>query len=131
VIATRPGVMVPETALRRSMVGADEVVVCDGNVARISAVAVGQRSELGVEITGGLKPGERIVIDHVLGIEDGQGLTAAGKAGGKKAAGEKADDEKADDKPADGEKAGDKKAGGKKADDTKSSGKPGAPGGEH
>jgi RND family efflux transporter MFP subunit len=79
VIATRPGVVVPDTALRRSMVGADEVVVCDGNVARITAVAVGQRSERGVELSSGIKPGARIVVDHVLGIEDGQALTTAGK----------------------------------------------------
>jgi multidrug efflux pump subunit AcrA (membrane-fusion protein) len=59
------------------MVGADEVVVCDGKAARIAAVTVGQRSERGVEIVDGLKPGERVVIDHVLGLEDGQGLTAA------------------------------------------------------
>lgn len=80
VIATRPGVLVPEAALRRSMVGADEVVVCDGNVARIATVVVGQRGEHGVEIAEGLKPGEQIVVDHVLGIEDGQGLVA-GKDG--------------------------------------------------
>jgi multidrug efflux system membrane fusion protein len=116
VIATRPGVVVPETALRRSMVGADEVVVCDGNLARISAVAIGQRSERGVEVTSGLKPGERIVIDHVLGIEDGQGLTAAGKA---------------DERTADDKKPGDKKPDKKPADDKKAFGKPGAPEDEH
>lgn len=87
VIATRPGVVVPEAALRRSMVGTDEVVVCDGNVARIRPVAIGQRGEHGVEITEGLNPGDPIVVDHVLGIEDGQALTAAGKTddGGKPA----------------------------------------------
>jgi len=96
VIATRPGVVVPETALRRSMVGADEVVVCDGNVARIATVAIGQRGERGVEIADGLKPGDQIVVDHVLGIEDGQALTAAGK---------KTDGQQADDKNADGKNA--------------------------
>ncbi|HET7502259.1 MAG TPA: hypothetical protein VFK02_14675, partial [Kofleriaceae bacterium] len=98
VIATRPGVVVPATALRRSLVGADEVVVCDGNVARIAQVAVGQRGERGVEITSGLKPGDRIVVDHVLGIEDGQALVAAGAPGANPAAG-------ASEKPAGG-KAG-------------------------
>jgi RND family efflux transporter MFP subunit len=110
VIATRPGMIVPETALRRSTVGADEVVVCDGNVARISAVTIGQRGERGVEITDGLKPGDRIVIDHVLGIEDGQGLTAAGKAPDKADA-KKADGKTADDKAGDGKAAGGKPAG--------------------
>lgn len=81
VVATRPGLVVPDTALRRSMVGADEVVVCDGSVARIAAVTIGQRGERGIEIASGLKPGDRVVVDHVLGIEDGQALTAAGKPG--------------------------------------------------
>ena len=79
VVATRPGLRVPETALRRSMVGADELVVCDGNVAKIAAVTIGQRSEHSVEIASGIKPGDRVVVDHVLGIEDGQALTPAGK----------------------------------------------------
>ena len=98
VIATRPGVSVPETALRRSMVGADEVVVCEGKVARVRTVAIGQRGERGVEITDGLKPGEQIVVDHVLGIEDGQALTAATKPDDKKADDKKAD-KQTDDKP--------------------------------
>ena len=135
VIATRPGVVVPETALRRSMVGADEVVVCDGNLARISAVAIGQRSERGVEVTSGLKPGERIVIDHVLGIEDGQGLTAAGKADERTADDKPADKEASGTKPGDDEagdkQPGDKKPGKKPADDKKAFGKPGAPEDEH
>jgi hypothetical protein len=142
VIATRPGVVVPEAALRRSMVGADEVVVCDGNVARITAVTVGQRSERGVELTGGLKPGDRIVVDHVLGIEDGQRLVAAGKAGERTADGDKEprgkpDDPKAEGKPAPRpggrEPAEGKPAGGKpgNGDDTKAYSKPGAPDSEH
>jgi RND family efflux transporter MFP subunit len=90
VIATRPGVIVPETALRRSMVGADEVVVCDGQVARISTVTIGQRGEHGVEIAEGLSPGAQIVVDHVLGLEDGQALTTAGKADGKQTDGKQA-----------------------------------------
>jgi RND family efflux transporter MFP subunit len=96
VIATRPGVIVPEAALRRSMVGADEVVVCEGSVARIRPVAIGQRGEHGVEITEGLSPGDKIVVDHVLGIEDGQALTAAGKADAKKADDKQGDAKKGD-----------------------------------
>ena len=67
-----------------------------------SAVTVGQRGERGVEITEGLKVGDRIVVDHVLGIEDGQGLIAAGKDDGRKGDGKKADDKKAEDKKTDG-----------------------------
>jgi RND family efflux transporter MFP subunit len=76
VVARRPGLLVPAAALRRSMVGADEVVVCDKGVARIRGVTIGQRRETTVEITEGIVAGEQIVIDHVLGLEEGQPLTA-------------------------------------------------------
>jgi RND family efflux transporter MFP subunit len=79
-VASRPGVRVPAAALRRSMVGADEVVVCEGGTAHVRTVTVGNRDLPGdnpVEIKDGLKPGEQVVVDHVLGLQDGQPLTAA------------------------------------------------------
>ena len=76
-VATRNGLRVPPGALRRSMVGEDEVVVCDGSTARVRKVSVGGRTERGVEIKDGLKAGDRVVIDHVLGLQEGQPLTAA------------------------------------------------------
>jgi hypothetical protein len=122
VVATRPGLKVPETALRRSIVGADELVVCDGNVAKIAAVTIGQRSEHGIEIASGIKPGDRVVIDHVLGIEDGQALTPAGK--GEKA--EAPSDGKGVAKPVEDEAT---KSGDKPAD--KAGDRPAAPGSGH
>ncbi|MDB4960802.1 MAG: efflux transporter periplasmic adaptor subunit [Myxococcales bacterium] len=77
VVAHRPGLLVPASALRRSMVGADEVVVCDQGVARIRGVTIGQRREATVEIAHGIVAGEQIVTDRVLGLEEGQPLTAA------------------------------------------------------
>lgn len=74
VIAERAGIRVPAAALRRSMVGADELVVCDKGVAHVRAVKVGARDEHGVEIADGVKAGEQVVIDHVLGLEEGQQL---------------------------------------------------------
>ncbi len=68
VVARRPGLVVPVTALRRSMVGADEVVVCDGGIARVRSVEVGHRTAAVVEITRGVAPGEQVVTDHVLGL---------------------------------------------------------------
>lgn len=119
-IGQRPGVRVPASALRRSLVGEDEVVVCEGGTAHVRKVAIGNRGEQGVEIKDGLKPGEQVVIDHVLGLQDNQPLTAPGKdddekgsakqSGGKKA---KAGDDKEDD-----DKAGAKKTD-EKADDDK------------
>ncbi len=75
-IGQRAGLQVPAAALRRSLVGEDEVVVCDGGTAHVRPVTVGARGEHGVAITDGLKPGERVVIDHVLGLQDDQPLVA-------------------------------------------------------
>jgi HlyD family secretion protein len=78
-IGKRPGIRVPATALRRSLVGEDEVVVCDGGTARVRKVAIGNRGDDGVEIKEGLKAGEQVVIDHVLGLQNDQPLTVAGQ----------------------------------------------------
>ena len=75
VVSRHPGLVVPATSVRRSMVGADEVVVCDDGVARVRAVTIGRRSETTTEIAKGVVAGEPIVTDHVLGLEDGQALT--------------------------------------------------------
>jgi cobalt-zinc-cadmium efflux system membrane fusion protein len=80
VIATHPGVVVPASALRRSLAGEDEIVVCGGGVAHVRTVTIGTRGERGVEIKDGLRAGEQVVIDHVLGLEDGQPLVAAGRS---------------------------------------------------
>ncbi|HEY1554380.1 MAG TPA: efflux RND transporter periplasmic adaptor subunit [Kofleriaceae bacterium] len=84
VVAKRPGLLVPPNALRRSLVGGDEVVACDNGKASVRAVTVGQRGERGVEITDGLKAGEQVVVDHVLGLEDGQELTSTSTSTEKK-----------------------------------------------
>ncbi|HWU90557.1 MAG TPA: HlyD family efflux transporter periplasmic adaptor subunit, partial [Kofleriaceae bacterium] len=76
IVARRPGLLVPASAVRRSMVGADEVVVCDEGTARVRAVTVGRRTETTAELAHGVAAGERVVIDHVLGLEEGQHLTA-------------------------------------------------------
>jgi RND family efflux transporter MFP subunit len=77
VIDKRPGVRVPASALRRSLVGADELVVCASGAAQIRTVKVGTRGDKDVEILDGVKPGEAIVVDHPLGLEDGQPLVEA------------------------------------------------------
>jgi RND family efflux transporter MFP subunit len=82
IVAKKPGVLVPAAALRRSLVGADEVVVCADGKASVRQVKIGERGETGVAIEDGVKPGENVVVDHVLGLEDGQQLTAAGSAAG-------------------------------------------------
>ncbi len=83
VITRRRGLVVPPDALRRSQVGTDEVVTCKDDVAKVAIVTVGQRMPTGVEITEGLVAGTKIVVDHVLGLEDGQRLTSKARAGNK------------------------------------------------
>jgi hypothetical protein len=80
-IAKRQGLLVPAAALRRSLVGADEVVTCDHGKAHVKTVVVGNRTENGVEIKAGLESGDQIVIDHALGLEDEQPLEAGSAKG--------------------------------------------------
>jgi hypothetical protein len=99
-IGQRPGVRVPASALRRSLVGEDEVVVCDGGTAHVRKVAIGNRGDQGVEIKDGVKAGERVVVDHVLGLQDEQPIIDPGQGprqGPHQATAGKADDDKADD----------------------------------
>jgi len=65
-------VSVPASAVRRGADGTTQVVVC-GDKARVVAVVVGTRAPYRVELTG-LAPGTPVVVDHVLGIEDGAAL---------------------------------------------------------
>jgi RND family efflux transporter MFP subunit len=74
VLGRHDGVGVPPAALRRSAVGADEVVVCDHGVARVRTVELGKRGDAVVELATGVKPGEPVVVDHALGLVDGQAL---------------------------------------------------------
>src|SRR5262245_34670615 len=113
-VGQRQGVRVPASALRRSLVGEDEVVVCAGSAAQVRKVAIGNRGEQGVEIKDGLKAGERVVVDHVLGLQDEQPLTAPGQA-----AADKDDEKKAGDKKAGKAKTGDDKDDDKDDDDKK------------
>jgi RND family efflux transporter MFP subunit len=114
-IGQRQGVRVPASALRRSLVGEDEVVVCEGGTAHVRKVAIGSRGDQGVEIKDGLKADEQVVVDHVLGLQDEQPLTAPGKANAEKAGKAKAGDDKDDDDKDDDKKDDDKKDGDKKA----------------
>lgn len=77
VVAHHPGLVVPAPALRRSTAGADELVVCDGELAKVRSVTIGQRPAGAAEILTGLAANEQIVVDHVLGLEDGRRLVRA------------------------------------------------------
>ena len=71
------GVSVPVAALRRAADGTSQVVSCKGGVAHPLAVTPGGRVGDRVEIASGLAVGETVVIDHVLGLEEGVALKVA------------------------------------------------------
>lgn len=80
VTATHVGFVVPPAALRRSPLGTDELVTCKDHVAKVVSVTLGQRTSERVEITEGLVANDQVVVDHVLGLENGQKLVDAAPA---------------------------------------------------
>ena len=81
-LGERAAVLVPAPALRRSVDGVDQLVVCAGEGDAIKAavrdVVVGPRRGDDVEIQKGVAAGERVVTDHALGVEDGAALAMKG-----------------------------------------------------
>ena len=69
--------LVPEAALRGAVSDGAEVIVCEGNVAKIRTVTVGYRSDEQVEVVSGLRDVDKVAIDHVLGLDDGTPLQEA------------------------------------------------------
>src|SRR5262249_8597026 len=88
------------SALRRSLVGEDEVVVCGGGTAHVRKVAIGNRGEQGVEIKDGLQAGELVVGDHVLGLQEHQPLVARRQTTTGRAKPKADDEDNEDDQPA-------------------------------
>ncbi len=85
-VARREGVVqVPAVAVRRSTEGGEEIVVCakkgDDAKAEVRAIKVGARNGDVVEITDGVKVGELVVTQHMVGLEDGATLELGGGNG--------------------------------------------------
>jgi membrane fusion protein (multidrug efflux system) len=75
VTARREGVLVlPSAALRGAIADGAEVVVCKDGKAEVRPVEVGFRDRERFEVAGGLAPGERVALDHVLGLHDGTAI---------------------------------------------------------
>ena len=70
-------VTVPAVSVRSAGGDRLEVVVCDGGVVRVREVQIGRREESWVEVTGGLAKGERVAVDEVTGLEDGETIDVA------------------------------------------------------
>jgi multidrug efflux pump subunit AcrA (membrane-fusion protein) len=50
----------------------------------VRKVVIGNRGDQGIEIKDGIKTGEQVVVDHVLGLQDGQPLTVSGPGSASK-----------------------------------------------
>jgi RND family efflux transporter MFP subunit len=71
-VRKRDGVfVVPAAAMRGAVADGAEVVVCGADKADVRFVQVGWRDDMRVEIVKGVKEGERVAVDHVLGLEKG------------------------------------------------------------
>jgi HlyD family secretion protein len=69
-VGERKGVLVvPSAAMRGAIEDGADVVVCKDGKADVREVKVGWRDDERVEITSGLAAGDRVALDHVLGLE--------------------------------------------------------------
>lgn len=68
---------IPIQALRGAVSDGAEVVVCKDGHASVRAVRVGWRDDKTIEVVSGIVAGERVAVDHVLGLEDGAEMSEA------------------------------------------------------
>jgi RND family efflux transporter MFP subunit len=64
----------PTSALRGAISDGAEVALCAGGKVEIRKIGVGWRDDARFEVSSGIGPGERVAIDHVLGLEDGAAI---------------------------------------------------------
>lgn len=69
--------VVPSAAMRGAISDGAELVVCKDGKAEVRAVKVGWRDDSRLEILEGLADGDRVAIDHVLGLETGAPIVEA------------------------------------------------------
>lgn len=72
----RQAVVVAPGALRNAWAGGSEVVVCQDGKAVVRQVRIGTRADKQVEIVSGVKAGDQVVVDNVVGLVDGAPLDA-------------------------------------------------------
>ena len=75
--APRQALLIPPAAIRRSIEGRDEALVCAKDRVEVREIEIGTRTPEAVEVRAGLAAGEEIIVDHVLGLEDGAPIEAA------------------------------------------------------
>jgi RND family efflux transporter MFP subunit len=68
----RRGVLlVPAGSLRGAVADGAEIAICKDGTAELRTVSVGWRDNERIELIGGVAEGERVAVDHVLGLETG------------------------------------------------------------
>jgi RND family efflux transporter MFP subunit len=99
-VARREGVLViPAPALRGASADGAEIAVCKKDKVEIRSVEVGYRDAEQIEVVKGLKPDEKVAIDHVLGLDEESKIVETDGGPGKDD-----DDKKGDDKKGEGKK---------------------------
>ena len=77
-VSKREGVLVlPTTAMKGAVADGAEVAVCKEGKADVRAVKIGWRDDDQLEVLEGVTEGERVAVDHVLGLETGAPLVEA------------------------------------------------------
>jgi len=77
-LAHRDGVpTLPSSALRGAVADGAEVAICEKDKVSLREVKTGWRGEDRFEVLAGVKQGERVATDHVLGLEDETPITEA------------------------------------------------------
>ncbi|MEO8876180.1 MAG: efflux RND transporter periplasmic adaptor subunit, partial [Polyangiaceae bacterium] len=69
--------VIPSAALRGAVADGAELVVCKDGKADDRSVKIGWRDDQRVEVVDGLADGDRVAIDHVLGLETGTAIVEA------------------------------------------------------
>ena len=64
----------PASALRGAVADGAQVAVCKDDKVEIRTVTVGWRDDDRFEVGSAVKDGERVAVDHVLGLEDGMAI---------------------------------------------------------
>jgi HlyD family secretion protein len=78
VLGQREGaMMLPASALRGAAADGAEIAICKGDKVEIRTVTVGYREPRRIEIAEGLKEGEKVAVDHVLGLDEETTITEA------------------------------------------------------
>jgi RND family efflux transporter MFP subunit len=69
--------LIPIAALRGAVSDGAEVAICKDGKAELRSLRTGWRDDKSVEVVSGLAEGERVAIDHVLGLDNGTALREA------------------------------------------------------